>query len=475
MRADCGANIVTVPLQSLATPLATTHTWPAPSCHDVAFVIFTSGSTGEPKGILMEHVNFCTSIRGHSPPMRISTSTRALHFASYAFDASIYELFTVLGNGGCVCIPSDADRQGNLAGFVREARVNYALITPSILNRLLRPELVPELKTVAVGGEAVTQDVVDNWSPYVTLINAYGPAVATICAAGPINAGAWAAGTIGPVTGGVGWITMPSDVSRLAPVGATGELVIEGPVVTRGYLDDPERTAAAYISPPRWLTQIRGEEKPGRLYRSGDLVQYTDDGGIRFVGRRDTQIKLRGQRVELSQVEHHVRQCFTEAAEIIAEVVPREGHPLLIVFISQAPSDDDGGGGDNFDGSSLFLRSSLSFRAQVESATARLKSLLPAYMVPALILRLARVPRTNSGKLDRRQLREQAACLPNDELRALSTGSEETSSSRPPRTARERLLQKVWGIVLNIPVDRIGYQDDFFRIRRGLHPSHEVD
>ncbi|GLA69669.1 nonribosomal peptide synthase [Aspergillus tubingensis] len=465
-QAKCDAKVVTIPLQGVAAQ-ATTESWPAPSCHDVAFVISTSGSTGEPKGILIEHVDLCTGIRDHSPPMRINSSTRALHFASYAFDASIYELFSVLANGGCVCIPSDLDRLGNLAGFIREAQVNFALLTPSVIDRLLRPELVPRLDTIAFGGEAVTQDIVDRWPPNRRLINAYGPAEATICAVGDINPCSWTAGMIGPVIGGVGWVTMPSDVSRLAPVGAVGELVIEGPVVTRGYLDDPERTAAAYISPPGWLTRFRGKERPGRLYRTGDLVQYTDDGGIRFVGRKDTQIKLRGQRIELAHVEYHVRQCFPEAADIIAEIVLREGrNPTLIAFIAQTPSDGGKYANDQSDAyhdSSLFLRSCTSFRRQVEAATARLQSLLPAYMVPAMFLRLAHVPRTGSDKLDRRQLRDHTSLLSSDQIRALSAGSDGISStSYPPQTARERLLQQLWATVLKIPLHRIGIKDDFF-------------
>ncbi|GAA82422.1 nonribosomal peptide synthetase [Aspergillus luchuensis IFO 4308] len=469
IHADCGAEVITLPLQGLAAH-ATAKTWTEPSYHDAAFVMFTSGSTGEPKGTIMEHVNLCTSIRDHSLPLGISSSSRAIHFASYSFDASIYEVFSVLANGGCVCIPSESDRVGNLAGFMREAHVNHATFTPSIINRLLQPEQVPELETIILAGEVVTQDIVDVWSPHCRLVTGYGPAEATVCAAaGTIDASSWAAGMIGPVTGGVGWVTVPSDVSRLAPIGAVGELVIEGPIVTRGYLHDTARTAAAYISPPHWLIGFRGKEKPGRLYRTGDLVQYTDNGWIRFVGRKDTQIKLRGQRIELSLVEHHVRQCFREAADIITDIVLREGIPTLIAFIAQIPSDsgeDADNPGDACNGCSLFLKTCTSFRAHVQAATAQLKSLLPVYMVPTIFLRLAYVPRTRSDKLDRQHLRDQASRLSNDQIQALSASSEGFLSStlHPPRSARERVFQQLWATVLNISVDRIGTQDDFFEL-----------
>ncbi|KAI9371442.1 hypothetical protein BJX61DRAFT_543693 [Aspergillus egyptiacus] len=434
--------------------------WPRPSCHDTAFVIFTSGSTGEPKGILMEHSHLCTSIRDHSGPMHINSTTRALHFASYAFDASIYELFSVLSNGGCVCIPSDADRLTNLAGFMRTAAINYAIFTPSILNRLLRPEEVPNLRTVAFGGEAVTQDIVNTWSTHLTLINGYGPAEATICAVGLIDPVTWTSGRIGPVTGGVGWVTTPSDVSRLAPIGAVGELLIEGPVVTRGYLGDADRTAAAYIPPPEWLTKLRRPGNAGRLYRTGDLVQYTDDGGIRYMGRKDTQIKLHGQRIELSHVEHHVRLCFVDAAEVVAEIVMRDNGPILVAFIG-----DQAAQGTTESKRELLSAPDAAFREQVRAATVRLRTTLPAFMVPAIFFSLAWVPRTSSDKLDRRRLRDHVTKLSPDQVQAFSMRSSEENSIRcHPRTDLERLFQELWAAVLSTPLDEIGIDDDFFQL-----------
>src|SRR4029077_17792413 len=123
------------------------------------------------KGVTMEHVNLSTSIHYHSGHMNIQPDTRALHFAAYVFDASIYEIFTTLVVGGCVCIPSESDRMSNLAGFICAHHVNWALLTPSVIT-VLQPEQVPSLKTVVLGGEAVTHGNVDNWASKVVLINA---------------------------------------------------------------------------------------------------------------------------------------------------------------------------------------------------------------------------------------------------------------------------------------------------------------
>ncbi len=173
-------------------------------------------------------------------------------------------------------------------------RVNWAVLTPATLN-LFQPEDVPSLKTLVVAGDTVTRALVNKWAGKLTLINAYGPAEGTCCTVGRITSTGWCGGTIGHMMGSVGWIVSPSDSSKLAAVGSVGELIVEGSVVTRGYLDDPEKTAAAYIKRPEWLQSFREsvgtQGPPGRLYKTGDLVQYNADGTIRFIGRKDTQVK----------------------------------------------------------------------------------------------------------------------------------------------------------------------------------------
>lgn len=436
-------------------PSLGTWTEPLTTPQDPAFIVFTSGSTGEAKGIIMQHAAICTSIRDHSAGMNISNKTRGLHFASYAFDASLYEIFSVLGNGGCVCVPSENDRMTNLAGFIRGYAVNLAIFAPSVINTLLQPEDVPRLQTVIVGGEALTPEIVRTWtSANVTLINGYGPAETTICAVGKVPTHGWVTGTIGPLTGCTGWITSPSDPSRLMPIGAVGELLIEGLVVTHGYLDNPKATAAAYIPAPPWLADFRCETEGRILYRTGDLVQYTENGWIKFIGRKDTQIKLRGQRIELGEVEHHVRQCFPNAREIVAEVVAHtDGARVatLVAFIYEG----DAGNGER----DLFASPDDRFMGQAKAARARLNAVVPAYMVPAAFLKLSRVPRTTNGKLDRRKLREGAALYSLDE--DTSTAG---AMRQEPKSEREQSLCSLWAIVLKIPPERIGADDDFFSL-----------
>jgi amino acid adenylation domain-containing protein len=449
-----GTTLITVPIQG-QQPRAEDLSPPLVSPHDIAFIIFTSGSTGKPKGILMEHANLTASIRGYTPKSYLNQNTRGLHFASYAFDASIYEIFGVLVNGGCICIPSESDRMNDVVPFIKKHNVNWAIFTPSYLS-LLEPDSIPSVRTIMLGGEAITQENVDKWAAKVTLLTGYGPAEATICAASLLPKSGWKQGTLGRVTGGVGWITMPSDPSRLAPIGTPGELVIEGAVVTRGYLGDPEKTAAAYLSDPVWLRPFRKGRSGSRVYFSGDIVQYNADGTIRYLGRADNQVKLRGQRIELGEVEHHVRNAFPNVNDVVAEVArPNGGAPILIAFVANMVEPLHGAT------DKLFHAPSEEFLAQVGAATHKISSAVPRYMVPAIFIRLSEIPRTSSDKANRRLLREEAAKLSQDEIQAFSRSQ---VTRRRPKTEQEKTLQSLWAQTFKVPEDDIGADDNFLNI-----------
>ncbi|GAP83931.2 putative nonribosomal peptide synthase [Rosellinia necatrix] len=459
-----GTTLVSVPIQD-EQPHAEDFPMPHVSPSAIAFVIFTSGSTGKPKGILMQHNNLATSIRGYSAETHLNQNTRGLHFASYAFDASIYEIFGVLVNGGCLCIPNEFDRMNNLASAINRHSVNWAIFTPSYLS-LLEPDAIPTVRTILLGGEPVTRENVDTWASRVTLVTGYGPAEATICAVGPLSASGWKQGNLGHVAGGVGWVTLPSDRSRLAPIGTPGELVIEGAVVTQGYLGDPEKTTAAYATNPAWIRPFREGCAEPRVYYSGDLVQYNADGTLRFLGRADTQIKLRGQRIELGEVEYHVRRAFPSATDVIAEVVrPEEGAPVLVAFVADAASQGSDGQGSDGQGSDTadkpFNTPSQDFLAQTGIATRQLSAVLPGFMVPAAFIQLHEIPHTTSGKADRRLLREQAAGLSLRDMEAFSCAQ---TTKREPATDAEWTLQSLWAQALKMPASDVGADDSFLKI-----------
>ncbi|KAE8360869.1 hypothetical protein BDV27DRAFT_161245 [Aspergillus caelatus] len=267
--------------------------------------------TGRPKGIVMPHSTLASSIKYHSAPMNVGADSRVLHFSSYAFDVSIYEIFTTLAAGATLCIPSEFERKNALAETIRRFQANWAFLTPSTV-QTLQPSEVPCLSTLVLGGEAVTRENVDVWAPGRTLVNGYGPAEATICGVGTIPPTGWKPGLIGSIVGGVGWVTMPTDTSQLAAIGAIGELLLEGPFLAAGYFNLPDVTAASFMKSPAWRQTMPLGPSSG-LYRTGDLVQYQDDGTIRYMGRQGTRMKLHGQLIELGEIETNTLHEFLAA------------------------------------------------------------------------------------------------------------------------------------------------------------------
>lgn len=280
-----------------------------PDPSSVVYVAFTSGSTGEPKGALISHRNLASALHHQHQRMRLTTTTRFYDFSSYSFDASIGIFFTTLVAGGCICVPSEDDRRNNLIQSIVSLNANTVDLTPSVA-ALLSPDLVPSLETLILGGEALQVRDVSPWWESVRVMSFYGPCECTPTST--INYDAKMpedAIHLGKGAGLVTWLVDPENYHSLVPLGAVGELLLEGPLVGLGYLHDPERTAASFVNDPVWLLAgaagWRGRH--GRLYKTGDLVRYRDDGSLIFVGRKDTQIKIRGQRIELGEIENVLR------------------------------------------------------------------------------------------------------------------------------------------------------------------------
>lgn len=259
--------------------------------HDPAFVIFTSGSTGRPKGVVLEHSAMVTSAHAHGTNLGVSTGTRFLQFASYTFDNSLEEMFTTLQRGGCVCVPSEDQRMNDLPGAIAELEANFMDLTPTVA-ALLDPVDVPTIKGLALGGEALTKAVVDRWSRYVPVHGQYGPSEASINSAWKFfrNGDEGEPTNIGRAIGSVSWVVDPDNRNRLVPIGCKGELLIEGPILSRGYLNDPEKTKLAFIQDPEWA--VAGGSTGRRFYCTGDLVHYTSEGEMMYLGRKDSQVKV---------------------------------------------------------------------------------------------------------------------------------------------------------------------------------------
>ncbi|OQE37215.1 hypothetical protein PENCOP_c010G01994 [Penicillium coprophilum] len=429
------------------------HDLPVVSPDDLLYTVFTSGSTGTPKGCLMHHQQFTSAVVHQQSTLEMDPKTRLYDFSSYSFDAVYWCLFHVWNAGGTLCIPSEEERKSDLTESVRRFEASHVFLTPSTA-RWIDPQRTPTLRYLFLGGEAVLPEDLARWSPHVNTFEVYGPSE---CSAITLyhrvpKTTASAVHSIGKGIGVLTWVVDPKDQDRLAPLGTVGELYLEGPLVGQGYFQNDEKTAAAFIESPQWLAQGSPDGKVpgrrGRMYKTGDLVKYHPlTGNLAFVGRKDTQVKLRGQRIELADVEHHVMQCLMDrsssgaAPTAVAEVIEpvATGRPMLAVFIdcNEAQLSD--------------------LMSHLES---ELPGRVPSYMVPASYIATPSMPMAASGKTDRRRLREMGSSLTLEHLSKSNT----PAATLAPSTASECHLQALWVEVLGVPAEKIGAGSSFVRL-----------
>jgi amino acid adenylation domain-containing protein len=284
-----------------------------------AYVIYTSGSTGTPKGVLLSHRGLCNVVAAQQQLLHPSRHSRVLQFSSLSFDASIFEIALALGSGGALYIPpKSAQLPGKaLIQFLQNHAITHALLTPAVLTVLPAAKL-PDLQFLITGGEACSSQVVDRWAVDRRFFNAYGPTETAI----------WA--TIAELSPGdnpqiIGRPVLNTQVYildanlRPVPAGIPGELYIGGAGLAQGYLNRPDLTAERFIDMRLLILESGLEDNEHsnsgnptsknpnlpamRLYRTGDRAQYAQDGTIEFLGRVDHQIKIRGFRVELGEIE----------------------------------------------------------------------------------------------------------------------------------------------------------------------------
>ncbi|WEW60312.1 hypothetical protein PRK78_005797 [Emydomyces testavorans] len=426
---------------------------------NAAYVAYTSGSTGKPKGVVIEHSTWCSNVIQTSKFQDLSHTSRVLQFASYAFDVSIHEMLATLMVGGCVCVPSMEQRVNNLSEAITELQVNWAELTPSVI-RLLKPEETPTLRTLTLGGESMSQKDITTWTEKVHLMSAYGPAECSVNTtvntkishtSNPSNIGRPFAGTC--------WIVDPVNHHQLMPIGAVGELLVGGPIVGRGYKNRPGQTRAAFISRPAWASLFNiGENE--RFYKTGDLVRHNVDGTIRYIGRKDTQVKLNGQRIELGDVEFHARR-FLDGASAIADVVlpmQRKTKPMLALFVGSADISSARRSVDK-----LFQEPSERSRRIFAKVISGLKGVLPSHMIPSLCIPLPYLPLTKTEKVDRKRLRQAAAEITDLELRKYRSDVPITTKASPSSHS-EQILQRLFGDILGISDENIGVDDGFFHL-----------
>jgi amino acid adenylation domain-containing protein len=361
---------------------------PAPD--DVAYVIYTSGSTGRPKGCLVTHGNVLSLVRATIPLLRVGADDRWSLFHSAGFDVSVFELWAAWSTGAAAVAVQDAAARSprELLRLLRDRGVTVLSIVPSVFSQLARAhaeEDAPDmpLRYVLFAGESIQPDIVDDFLGRLaeppTAVNLYGITEITVHATFKELT---AADLRGPVASPIGRelphlrIVLRDEDGRPVPPGEPGEIWVHGPGVARGYLNRPELTAERFRA-------VAGDPVGDVGYRSGDLARRLPDGELEFLGRGDQQVKLRGFRVELGEIESVLRrhEGVREVAVLADDPAP-DRKVLLALFVPADPAD-------------------IPAAAALREAA---RHLLPEYMVPHRFEPVAALPLTPSGKLDRQAL-----------------------------------------------------------------------
>jgi amino acid adenylation domain-containing protein len=351
-----------------------------PEC--LAYVMYTSGSTGHPKGVLIEHRAVTAFVRGVQKLYALTPDDVFMQFASVGFDVTTFELFCAWLTGSSVHVAAVDTRRSleRLRRLMRERRISLFMGTPGILE-LLEPTDFPDLRMLAVGGEPFGLDLVKRWLPGRRFLNSYGPTEATVAVVAyefgdPLQSPS----LIGRAMPNHRAYVLDEQLQPV-PIGVKGELCIGGPGVARGYLGLPGRTAEAFVPDPY------GDEPGARLYRTGDLVRWLSSGQILFVGRVDRQVKIRGMRVELGEVEGRLRMLPNVRQGIAQIVADSDLGGRLVAYI--VPRDN----------TSL----------NVGTLRDALSRLLPSHMVPSEIISVNEIPLGATGKIDWDALAEERA------------------------------------------------------------------
>lgn len=376
---------------------------------DACLILFTSGSTGQPKGIIQEHRSYATAVQDYIALMGMGPHSRVFQFDDYAFDISNNDYLTALAAGGCCCVPTPEKTIPAFITNVNALRANTTFLTPTTAARL-DPRDVPTLELVCMGGEPMSNDLLQRWSGHVKLVNQYGMGeAATFCAYND-NPGPGENAVVGRAGSGAIWISNPASPELPMPVGAVGEILIEGPHLSRGYLDDIclKPDVGFLKTTPKWIADLHPSRSETKIYRSGDLGRYRHDGTVEHLGRKDTLIKLNGSRIESTEVEYVLRKSLTTGDFALVDLlgnIDGVDDPELTSFIYLADnpmnlvpeSPDDAM-------SFLPIMERHSINARVASMKANICATLPEHMLPSLFLLVDKIPRTRSNKTDRRKL-----------------------------------------------------------------------
>ncbi|MCE5167973.1 amino acid adenylation domain-containing protein [Paenibacillus profundus] len=388
-----------------------------------AYVMYTSGSTGTPKGVMVGHRNVVRLVQ-NTNYVQVEPGDCMLQAGAIGFDALTFEVFGALLNGASLHI---ADKHtlldsGRLDAFLRTRVITVALLTPALFNQLAqqRPEMFACVRHLIVGGDVLSPkhiQAVQQACPNLTIWNAYGPTENTVISTCfRIDSEYDEHIPIGPpISNSTAYIVDRYD--NLLPIGVPGELIVGGDGVALGYLNQPELTAEKFVPD---MFRARGV-----MYRTGDMARWQEDGSIEYLGRIDQQVKIRGHRIEIGEIETMLLQHnLIQEAAVTAQ--KRGVQTELCAYVAASEE------------------------VPVSELRAHLAAKLPDYMIPSYFVQLDKIPLTPNGKLDRKA------------LPAPAEHARHAHDAVMPRTQLEQLIAEAWKAVLEL--DRIGIHDKYFEV-----------
>ncbi len=391
--------------------------------HDLAYVIYTSGSTGNPKGVLIEHGSNVNMSLDQINRFGITEEDNVLQFASLSFDASIYEIFMALCSGASLIIADNSviESKERFISYIKEKSVSIATLPPTYLNALTISDL-SFIRVMITAGEAPIIENALQCANFCDYYNAYGPTECAVCVSTHKVGPSLPQGRPIPIGKPVSNLHcyILDEQQQLVPIGVPGELCVAGVGVGRGYLNRPELTRENFISNP--FADYQAE----RLYQTGDIAKWSYDGNLIYLGRKDEQVKIRGHRIELEEIEITIpKSNIVEQCVVLAEDEERGSKRLVAYIVPSADFNED-------------------------SLRTYLKNRLPGYMVPGIFIQVPSFPLTTSGKIDKKAL-----ALHKSEIQS-------TREYTPPQNEVQEHLAELWKDLLKL--ERVGIHDNFFEL-----------
>ena len=442
----------------------------------LAYVMYTSGSTGKPKGVMIEHLAVVNRIHWMHQTYGATPADRFLQKTPFSFDLSVWEFIWPLMIGAPLVVakPGGHGDPEYLTGLIQQQKISKIHFVPSMLATLLAAaDLSPcrSLKQVFSGGEALPLSYVEalyKVCPWLEYHNLYGPTEATLdvshwsCEPVKLAQQEKSRGLkatpisripIGKPIQNTQLYVFDSELNPVPP-GVVGELHIGGLGLARGYLNRPELTEEKFIANPYFeaFQQAGNTNTSSRLYKTGDLVRWLPDGNIEYLNRIDFQIKLRGQRIELAEIEHSLNRQPMIHESCVQVHTSAAGDQRLVAFLVLATQNSNE---KSLNEKNLISEPQMLATADSEQLREKLGLYLPQYMVPSHFVALEALPLTANGKTDRK-------ALPTD-LPGLQVNPEQDAEYQPPETPEQQRIAELWRQTLALPASKLlGLQDNFF-------------